>query len=144
MAECEKGKQVLVVDLPGMGDLEQGRIWWPYEYRVGYGPMYKMCDDLIYMGDSMPAMQTYHLIRTMDMVKECLHIDDISLYCDDQEGVYGIMAGYLTGVKREYGENLLTSVEEKFIRHQPITYDNTLSYLVPGMLAYFDYDELMD
>lgn len=143
MTECEKGRQVLVVDLPGMGDLEQGRIWWPFEYRAGYGPMYKMCDDLIYMDDSMPAMQTYHLLRTIEMVKESLHVEDVSLYCDDQEGVYGIMAGYLTGVKREYGDNILTSVEETYILTQPHTYDNTLSYLIPGMLEYFDYDELM-
>ena len=144
MEQCNAGKQVLVVDLPGMGDLGQGRIWWPFEYRVSYGPMYKMCYDLICMDDSMAAMQTYHLLRTIDMVKECLHIEDISLFCDDQEGVYGIMAGYLAGLHREYGENILTNVEKQIILPNPLSYDNTLSYLIPGMLEYFDYYELME
>ena len=42
-----------------------------------------------------------------------------------------------------YGENLLTSVEGQILSQWPLNYDNTLSYLIPGMLKYFDYNELM-
>ncbi|MBQ4354820.1 MAG: prolyl oligopeptidase family serine peptidase [Clostridia bacterium] len=141
--QCDAGKQVLVVDLPGVGALEQAKLWGWSGYHGRYGTMYKMCCDLMYMDDSMAAMQTYHVLRTIDMVRDVLHIDDITLYCDEQEGVYGIMAGYLTGVKRVYGEKLLTSIEKQIISQYPLSYDNTLSYIIPGMLEYFDYDELM-
>ena len=91
----------------------------------------------------MAAMQTYHVIRTADMLRDTLHTDGISLYCDDGEGVYGVMAGYLTGLSREYGEHLLCSVERQILSQRPLRYDNTLSYVLPGMLRYFDYDEIM-
>ena len=81
----------------------------------------------------------------IDMLKTEFSVpeEEITLYCDGQEGVFGIMAGYLGGIGREYGEGLLTNVEEQILAQRPLHYDNTLCYLVPGMLAYFDYDELM-
>lgn len=141
--QCEAGKQVLVVDLPGVGAIEQAHVWWGIPYRAAYGTAYKMCCDLMYMDDSMAAMQTYHLLRTVDMLKEYWQIGEVSLYCAEQEGVYGIMAGYLTGIKREYGDRLLTSVEGQILSQRPLQYDNTLSYVIPGMLEYFDYEDLM-
>ena len=142
-AQCDAGKQVLVTDLPGVGAIEQAHVWGWSGYRDAYGTMYKMCCDLMYMGDSMAAMQTYHTLRTVDMLKEYWQISDISLYCEGQEGVYGIMAGYLGGIPREYGENLLVSVERQILFQWPLHYDNTLSYVIPGMLQHFDYEELM-
>ena len=142
-ARCDEGKQVLVVDLPGVGGIEQAFLWGWAPYRAAYGTMYKLCCDLMYMDDSMAAMQTYHLLRTVDMLKECLHVDQISFYCDGQEGVYGVMAGYLTGIAREYGDGLLRSVEGQILSQRPLQYDNTLSYVIPGMLEYFDYDEII-
>lgn len=136
-AQCDAGKQVLVVDLPGNGALEQVSLWF---YK---GTLYKMCYDLIYMDDSMAAMQVYHLLRTVDMLRDVLHIDQVSFYCDDHEGVYGIMAGYLAGLGREYGENLLCNAEKQIIAQRPRSHDIHLRYIIPGMLTYFDYDELM-
>jgi len=135
--------QVLVIDLPGVGNIEQPRIWRNYDYYAAYGTMYKMCCDLLYMGDSMAAMQTYHLLRTVDMLRESLKLEDISFYCDDQDGVFGIMAGYLAGLKREYGENILSSIEKQILPQRPLQYHNTLRHVIPDMLKYFDYDEIM-
>ena len=135
--QCEAGRQVLVVDLPGTGTLEQTQLW---HYK---GTLYKVCCDLFYMDDSMGAMQTYHLLRTVDMLREVLHLNDISFYCDGCEGVYGIMAGYLGGLPREYGKNLLCSVDKQIILERPRCQDLHLQTIIPGMLEFFDYDELM-
>ncbi len=142
-ARCDEGKQVLVVDLPGVGNLPQAHLWRGRDYHEAYGTFYKMCCDLLFMGDSMAAMQTYHVLQTVNMVRECWNVQDISLYCDQREGVYGIMAGYLADLHREYGKNLLCSVEKQILSQRPLHYDNTLSYIIPGMLEYFDYDEIM-
>ncbi len=142
-AQCAENHRVLVVDLPGNGNIEQAFLWGWSPYRARYGTQYKLCCDLMYMDDSMAAMQTYHVLRTVDMLRAYWKVQDISLYCAKQEGVYGIMAGYLTGLHREYGEDLLSSVEKQILSQRPLRYDNTLSYVIPGMLAYFDYDELM-
>ena len=53
------------------------------------------------------------------------------------------MAGYLTGIEREYGENLFTDVENDIVRKKLFPYDNTLAYLMPDMLKHFDYKDLM-
>ena len=144
-SRCDEGKQVLVVDLPGVGHIEQANLWYDWlTYRGRGGTLNKLCCDLMFMDDSMAAMQTYHVLRTVDMLKEYLHKGEVSLYCDGQEGVYGIMAGYLTGLPREYGGNLLCSVEKQILSQRPLVYDNTLSYVIPGMLQHFDYDELME
>ena len=136
-AQCDAGNQILVIDLPGTGTLEQTNLW---HYK---GTLYKMCYDLIYMDDSMPAMQTYHLLRTADMLREVLHLNRVSFYCEGNEGVYGIMAGYLAGMDRIYGEHLLCNVETQIIAARPRSHDHNLRYVIPGMLEYFDYNELM-
>ena len=141
---CDGGKQVLVVDLPGVGNIEQANLWYDWlTYRGRGGTLNKLCCDLMYMDDSMAAMQTYHVLRTVDMLKEYLHKGEVSLYCDGQEGVYGIMAGYLAEINREYGDHLLCNVEKQILSQNPLVYDNTLCYVIPGMLQHFDYDELM-
>ncbi len=142
-AQCDGGKQVLVVDLPGVGNIRQAHIWGWSGYHDAYGTFYKMCCDLLYMDDSMAAMQTYHTLRTADMLKESMRVENLSFFCDGQEGVYGIMAGYLAGIPREYGDGLLRNVEGQILSQRPLRYSNTLAYLIPGMLRYFDYDELM-
>ena len=69
---------------------------------------------------------------------------DITLYCQGQDGVYGIVAGFLNEkVKMEYGEDLLLNVEKEIIGTEVFRYDNTLSLMIPGMLQYFDYEELL-
>ncbi|MBR5681074.1 MAG: hypothetical protein IKX19_10520, partial [Clostridia bacterium] len=75
--------------------------------------------------------------------KDILHAEDVTLFCDEQEGVYGMMAGYLAGCPREVGSGLLINVERQILSQRPLKYDNTLAYLIPGMLAYFDYEDLM-
>lgn len=139
---CEQEKQVLVLDLPGMGHIQQNTLCG--SYKGHYGTLYRFCCGLLFMDDSMAAMQTYHILRTIDMVKEILKVKDITLYCDNCEGVYGIMAGYLNKcVKMEYGNDLLKSIQKEILSQRPLQYNNTLSYIIPNMLNYFDYDELM-
>ena len=136
-SRCDEGRQVLVVDLPGNGALVQTQLW---HYK---GTLYKMCYDLIYMDDSMAAMQTYNLLRTVDMLRDSLGVTDVTFYCEGSEGSYGILAGYLAGLPREYSETLLTGVEDQIIAARPRYHDNNLRYIIPGMLKYFDFDELM-
>ena len=68
---------------------------------------------------------------------------EITLFCEGNDGVYGIMAGFLNeNVKMLYGKDLLLNVKKQIIGQQVFEYDDTLSLIVPGMLKYFDYDEI--
>ncbi len=145
-SQCETGKQVLVLEMPGVGANAQNRLSEFYHYKQGYGTLYKLCCDLIYMGDSMPAMHVYDVLRAVELVEQFWGTaqQDITLYCDGEDGVYGVMAGFLNrNVRREYGEELLVSVEESFIGAAVPAYGNAMSHILPAMLEYFDYCELM-
>jgi len=144
--QCDAGKQVLVLDVPGFGNTEQYNFAPPFSYKGMYGPIFRLCCDLITMGDSLAALHCYDVIRTIEMMDETYGIseDDITLYCDGDEGVYGVMAGFLKEkVKVECGEKLLLSVEKSIIVYNGHIYKNALGLMIPGMLQYFDYEELL-
>ncbi len=144
--QCRAGRQVLVLDVPGVGSLEQYPLIQGMPYKERFGTLYRLCTDLIYAGDSMAAMHCYDVLRAIEMLGEEFGIEeqDITLYCQGQDGVYGIVAGFLNEkVKMEYGEDLLLNVEKEIIGTEVFRYDNTLSLMIPGMLQYFDYEELL-
>ena len=144
--QCQGGRQVLVLDMPGVGSLEQNPLILGMPYKERFGTLYRLSSDLIYSGDSMAAMHCYDVLRAIEMLGTEFGIaeQDVTLYCQGPDGVYGIMAGFLNEkVKMEYGENLLLNIEKQVIGQKVFCYDNTLSLLVPGMLQYFDYEELL-
>lgn len=144
-AQCEAGHQVLVLDVPGVGAIEQRNMTLGESYKGPYGTLYTLCGNLLYMGDSMAAMRVWDVLRAIEMLGEVFHVaeKDVTLYCEGGDGVYGVMAAFLNRrVNVRYGEGLLDSVERQYIRQEAFRYDNSLPLLIPGMLAYFDYEEL--
>ncbi len=144
-AQCEAGYQVLVLDVPGMGAIEQRNMTLGASYKGAFGTLYTLCGNLLFMGDSMAAMRVWDVLRAIEMLGEVFGVaeKDVTLYCEGPEGVYGVMAAFLNervGVR--YGEGLLDSVERRYMRREAFAYDNSLPLLIPGMLAYFDYEEL--
>jgi len=145
-SKCDEGKQVLVLDASGVGSNEQHLYLPTRSYKEAYGTLYRICCDLIYCDDSLAAMRIYDVLRCIEMLGAYFGIDEenITLYCDDPEGVYGVAAGFLNEkVAMEYGGALLTNFEKEIIGQRALRYDDTLSIVLPGMLEYFDFDELM-
>lgn len=144
-AQCETGRQVLVLDVPGVGAIEQRNMTLGASYKGPYGTLYTLCGNLLYMGDSMAAMRVWDVLRAIEMLGEVFGVaeKDVTLYCEGPDGVYGVMAAFLNErVGVCYGEGLLDSVERQYIQQEAFQYDNSLPLLIPGMLAYFDYEEL--
>ncbi len=144
--QCTCGYQILVLDLPGSGQLEEYNFTGPYPYKGEYGPLYHLGCDLLFMGDSMAAMHGYDVMRTIEMVQTEFGIaeEDITLFCDENDGVYGIIAAFLKKhIKLECGEHLIRSVETEFIGKDTWYSNNAINLILPGMLEYFDYEELI-
>lgn len=144
--QIAEGKQVLVLDVPGVGAIEQRPMVLNMPYKDTYGTIYKLCCDLLYLGDSMPAMRVYDVLRAVLMLQSEFGVKEkeITLYCEGIEGVYGVMAGFLNDkVQMEYGEGLLLNVEKELLAQEVFAYDNTLAVLMPGMLQYFEYEDLL-
>ena len=81
-SRCDVGEQVLVLDVPGVGSLQQNHIWGGSPYKGGYGTLYHLCGDLMYMGDSMAAMHCYDVLRSIEMLQTVLGVkeDEITLF----------------------------------------------------------------
>ena len=146
-AEIEKGRQVFVLDVPGVGAIEQrNMVLMPQElYKKSYGTLFTLACDLLYSGDSLAAMHLYDTLRALDMLKESFGVSDrdIEIYSEGADGVCGVMAAFLRpDCGARYGEGLL-KVEGDVIGRYPFIYDNTLAQVIPGMLRYFDFDELI-
>lgn len=145
--QCDAGKQVLVLDAPGVGKLEQDYIdYYSRDYKERYASVYTLTDNLIFGGDSMAAMLIYNALRAIDMLcgEFGLSEEEITLYCDGHDGVIGVMAGFLREkVTVEAGETLLRSIEEEILIPDLYEYRNHHCLVLPGMLEYFDYNELL-
>jgi len=146
ISQCALGKQVLVLDVPGSGNIEQSEFTGPYwGYKDDYGTLFHLGCDLMFRGDSLTAMHCYDVLRCIELLETEFGIaqEDIAVYCDGVDGVYGIVAAFLKEVRIESGEHLLRSVEKELLGQKALKYDNTLNVILPGMLEFFDYEELM-
>ena len=115
-------------------------------YSSGYSHKKVMSDIEMYMNDSMTALRSYDVLRAIDMLGEvyCLEESEITLYCESKYGVYGVIAAFLNkNVGVEYGNGLPISVYDNYIKPFAQNYCDELSVILPEMLRYFDYNEIM-
>ena len=143
--KCAEGYEVMVLDVSGEGYISVDDINAKGK-KAKYGTMYKLCCDLLYMNDSMTALRSYDVLRAIDMLGEVYGIEEseITLYCESKYGVYGVIAAFLNKkIGFEYGNGLPVSVYENYIKPFAQNYCDELSVILPEMLGYFDYNEIM-
>ena len=80
----------------------------------------------------------YYLIFTKAEQLICVFADQLQ----ERERL-GLIGFLKEKVKVECGDNLLLSVEKKIIVYNGPTYRNGVGLMIPGMLQYFDYEELL-
>ena len=142
---CAEGNTVAVIDLTAMGNAE------PLTFRGGplkacYSTLYTACGYFMYLKDSLAALRIYDVLRTMTMFREELGYQEaqLSLYCEGDHGVYALPAAFLDkSIHLKIGSGASFSVEQRYIKPWFTAYDDDLSLILPGMLQYFDYPELV-
>jgi cephalosporin-C deacetylase-like acetyl esterase len=141
-AESARGRAVFVVNLSGMGPLT------PDAINLGpigdlSGTWRKLSDDLDWMGDSMAALRTYEALRTLDVLAEWpeLNREDVRFYAQGRAGVHARLAAALApNVKGcEWRDGFKFT---DFVRTRSYDSKNIKPFLLPGVLRYFDLDEL--
>lgn len=66
-SHCRAGRQVVVLDLSGCGCMQPNRIM--RSSSTGYsGTTYTLNNDLIWLGDSLFALRSYEIMRSLDML----------------------------------------------------------------------------
>ncbi len=86
---CTKGFVCFVVDLSGMGKCEIYPLHINRGVKTDYGAEEKLSRDLFFLGDSLCALRSYDLIRTIKLLKEEFKASDISLFCEGKVSVLG-------------------------------------------------------
>lgn len=143
--KCSEGYEVMVLDVSGVGYIEAAKIN-QFEIKEQYATMYKLCCDMMFMDDSIAALRCYDVLRAVEMLKEVygLAYNEIILYCDGKYGIYGIVAAFLNkNVNVVYSDSLLRNAEDALIKPFARKYDDDLEIIIPGMLEYFDFDEIL-
>jgi len=141
-AECARGRAVFVVNLSGMGPLKPDAInqgatndW--------YGTWRKLSDDLDWMGDSMVALRTYQALRSIEVLGEWpeLNRDEVRFYAEGRTGVHAKLAAALAPkVKGCDWRNGFAFAD--FVRTRAYDAKDLKPFILPGVLRYFDVDEL--
>lgn len=144
-AKCDEGYRVVVADLPGIGYLKQQTLR-DEPYTTTYGTLYKLANDLTFIGDSMAALRAYDLTRTIEAVTEKYSsTGKITLYGDGKAGTTALVCAFISGkYKFEAGKDLALDYKKEEMYNDLRKYNDDLGRVFPGMLRYFDYRELYD
>ncbi|TMV49958.1 acetylxylan esterase [Paenibacillus mesophilus] len=141
---CGSGRAVFVLDVSGDGAVLPNSITTHGGLHDFYGTIHKFTIDLFWLDDSLAAVRTYDVIRSLDIV-ELLGEGtgkDIRLYATGKFSLYGQLASILDSrLKRLDITDGIGSIAE-WVRSR---YYDTLDcegIILPGMLRYFDLPDL--
>ncbi len=141
-AETGRGRAVFVVNLSGMGPLKLDAINHG-AMNAFYGTWHKLSDDLEWMGDSMVALRTFEAWKAVDVLAAWpeLKRDDVRFYAEGRVGVHAKLAAALeprvSGCEWNEGFRFADFVRTRFYDTADIK-----PYFLPGVLRYFDVDQL--
>lgn len=136
--ESRQGRVVFVLNLCGMGPLSPDSINYypPLEF---YGTFHKLFDDLDWIGDSLVALRTYELLRSLDVLKfwSELTANSIRFYGHGRMGLHGWLAAKLDPriTHCDWKEKLSFA---NIVRNRYYHSKDIKSCTLPGILRYFD------
>jgi hypothetical protein len=141
---CSSGRVVLVLDVSGSGALSPRFASTGYHPMEIHGIIYKLATDLICMGDSLPALRTYDVLRTLDLIVQWkgLMSNDIRIYGHGSYGVYAQVAAALDG--RIAGIEVVDCIDSFTDLVKARYYDsyNVMSFILPSILRWIDLPDL--
>lgn len=140
---CDAGRAVMVLDVSGCGALAI-RPFVDAPNEVFYGCLHKLSTDLLFLDDDMVSLRVWDVLRALDMVAEWkgLSTEDIRIYAEGREGLYGQLAAFL--------EPRITSSEvvggigsyTQWLSSRHYQTENIYSVILPEVLDYFDLNEI--
>lgn len=145
-SECEKGRAVMVLDLSGMGLVEQRAFTQNQRPTDFYGPIFLINDNLVWQNDSLCALRCYDLLRALDIagIYPRTKGEDIKIYTHGKYSVYAdIIKFFDKRVSEVESEEGLESYAE-FIKSWLYDHEDIQSVIMPGLLNIIDLDELRD
>ncbi len=143
--EIAGGRAVLVLNVTGMGPLEPHAFNSEEDLRTYRGSFFRICDDLVFLGDSFAALRTYDVLQSLEMLGKWdgLDAEDVRLYLHGPYGIYGALASVLEpGFSSICWESPMLPYAEIF-QKQYYNDRDIKSLIIPGLLRYADWPDLM-
>ncbi len=104
---CNEGYAAFIVDLSAMGKCEPYDLNLARDKKGPSGVIKKLNDDLMFLGDSLCALRTYDLLRTIELIKDKFSTNDITLLGVGMASVYARIAEILDeDIKTEFKDEI--------------------------------------
>lgn len=140
---CHAGGGYLMVDLTGTGSMadglytpENGDYWW--NRRVVFD------DTLLVNGDSMPAMRARGVARALEAVQALCGLEKADVIAYGRFALYAHMAKLCGCAIGKIEEKLPVCGLKEIVRNKYYDYNDIRAILLPGMLQYFDLNDLRE
>lgn len=140
---CAAGRTVLMLNTSGTGPLAPHPIYGKHPLRF-FGVMHKLADELLWLGDSLAAMRIYDVIRCLDLIEELQAWEEepVDFYTAGRTNLYVRLAAALDSrIGRIAEAGPLASVSG-WVSALEYEEEEAMSYILPGMLRYFDLADL--
>lgn len=132
-------KDVYVLDLSGEGFLKQRDLIWWAKSEETYGSLYKLNDDLFWLGDSLAALRSYEVIQAIQWIKTKTQ-NPIELHAFGKHSVYAKVACHLSKKTFTYHEYDGFTRYEDWLNQWVYDEKDGWNLLFPGLLKYGDLD----
>lgn len=143
-SECRQGRAVLVADLTGVGKVKPVHTAPNRDPDSYFSTYHTLADNLVWIGDSLPALRTYDVTRLVDLVEDLDHLDttDLIVYGTGRHGLYGLLAALIDPrISRVDDQTDLGRLSDLAGARYYDSYD-IKSIILPGVLRYFDLPDL--
>ncbi|WP_199614005.1 alpha/beta hydrolase family protein [Paenibacillus alkalitolerans] len=141
---CKSGRIAMVLNPTGIGPLLP-HLNSPQDNPFKrFGILDKYTDELMLLGDSMAAVRTYDVLRAVELASNLSNVDpgDIQLYGNGRYAIYAGLAALLEPrVRGVRMDNRMSSIAD-WIREPFYDETDSQSFILPGMLQYFDLPDL--
>ncbi|WP_364147694.1 alpha/beta hydrolase family protein [Paenibacillus sp. LPE1-1-1.1] len=141
---CESGRTVMVLNPTGVGPLlPHLDVPGDDPYKM-FGVLDKHTDELMWLGDSMAAVRVYDVLRAAEVARGTAFLDgeNMELHGFGRYAVYAGLAALLDpqirGVRMERPYHSMA----EWIRNPDYDPEDSLSFIVPGMLRLFDLPDM--
>lgn len=141
---CESGRAVMALDVSGTGALEPNLVN-ARDIHAPYGTLYRFSNDLIWLGDSLPSLRAYEIIRALDTVlafRGDIDASDIRLYAEGRSAVPVLIAAFIDRRFRLVEEKDAFEGFAAFIRARHYNSEGIMEIMVPGILQRCDLPDI--
>ena len=139
--KLNQGKNLIILDLSGEGYLQQrGLIYWAKSDEA-YGSLYKLNDDLLWLGDSLAFLRSYEVLKTIEWLKT-LKIENIRLFGFDGHSLYTRIACAMSPHSIDYEEIRPFKGFEDWLNKRNYDESDGRNYAMFGILKIADMNEL--